>query len=259
MGWRVWLCPFLLKTADIACDKLIRLRSNRVLYGAPPPYAGTGRPRKHGAKFKLNDATTWWQPDEEQDVEDAKWGRLRLQVWHELHLKQAAKQVLSLIRVERVSPTSHTPLKPLWLIWVGLQLPVLTTIWQQYLRRFAIDHWYRFAKQRLHWTLPQLSTPEQSERWSDLMPLLTWQLWFARPHVQDAPLPWQKAATDRSPGRVANAFAQVLVVIGTPAPNPKPRGKSPGWTPGKPRSRRMRYPTVKKRFTKPKRTVQKSA
>jgi len=52
--------PFLLKTADIACDKLIRLRSNRALYGAPPPYAGTGRPRKHGAKFKLNDVTTWW-------------------------------------------------------------------------------------------------------------------------------------------------------------------------------------------------------
>ncbi|HEY9664571.1 MAG TPA: hypothetical protein V6C65_39525, partial [Allocoleopsis sp.] len=29
--------PFLLKTADLNCDKLIRLRSNRVLYGAPPP------------------------------------------------------------------------------------------------------------------------------------------------------------------------------------------------------------------------------
>ena len=45
---------------------------------------------------------------------------------------------------------------------------------RQYLRRFAIDHWYRFAKQRLHWTLPKLGTREQCERWSDLMPLLTW-------------------------------------------------------------------------------------
>jgi hypothetical protein len=35
-------------------------------------------------------------------------------------------------------------------------------VWQHYLRRFAIDHWYCFAKQRLHWILPQLSTPEQS-------------------------------------------------------------------------------------------------
>lgn len=91
------------------------------------------------------------------------------------------------------------------------------------------------------------------------MPLLTWQLWLARPEVQDSPLPWQKASTDRAPGRVAIAFAQVLAVIGSPAPQPKPRGKSPGWTPGQPRSRRIRYPTVKKRFTKPKAAAQKSA
>lgn len=110
--------PFLLKTAELACDKLIRLRSNRVLYGAPPPYTGTGRPRKHGDKFKLNEPTSGWQPDEEQSVEDDKWGPLRLQIWHDLHLRQAATQGLSLIRVERVSSSTALPLKPLWLIWV---------------------------------------------------------------------------------------------------------------------------------------------
>lgn len=251
--------PFLLKTTELSCDKLIRLRSNRVLYGAPPPYTGIGRPRKHGDKFKLNEPTSWWQPEEEQRVEDETWGQLRLQIWHGLHLKQAAKQRLSLIRVERLGSATATPLKPLWLIWVGLELPQLATIWQQYLRRFAIDHWYRFAKQRLHWTLPQLSTPEASQRWSDLMPLLTWQLWLARPDVQDSPLPWQKSSPNLSPGRTANAFAQVLVVIGTPAPAPKPRGKSPGWTPGQPRSRRIRYPTVRKRFRTPKANNKKSA
>jgi hypothetical protein len=77
--------------------------------------------------------------------------------------------------------------------------------------------------------------------------------------VQDTPLPWQKPASVLSPGRVANAFAAILVVIGSPAPKPKPRGKSPGWTPGQPRSRRIRYPTVKKRFTKPKAGAKKPA
>lgn len=250
---------FLQKTADIACDKLIRLRSNRVLYGAPPPYSGKGRPRKHGEVFKLKDSTTWWQPDEEQTVEETKWGTLHLQMWHALHFKQATTQVLSLIRVERTSPTSTTPQKPLWLLWLGIEKPPLKTLWKQYLRRFAIDHWYRFAKQRLHWTLPQLATPESSQRWSDLMPLLTWQLWLAKPEVQDTPLPWQRTSTALSPGRVANAFAAVLVVIGTPAPEPKPRGKSPGWTPGQTRSRRTRYPTVKKRFRKPKTGAKKPA
>lgn len=87
------------------------------------------------------------------------------------------------------------------------------------------------------------------------MPLLTWQLWLARPEVQDSRLPWQKSCSDLSPGRTANAFAAVLAVIGTPAPAPKPRGKSPGWTPGQPRSRRIHYPIVKKRLTKPKHTA----
>lgn len=251
--------PFVQKTADIACDKLIRLRSNRVLYGAPSTYSGTGRPRLHGDKFKLNDPTTWWQADECLEVEDSRWGVLRLQLWQSLHLRQAPKQGLSLIRVERCSSTALAPLKPLWLIWIGVERPPLPQIWQHYLRRFAIDHWYRFAKQRLHWTLPQLATPEVSQRWSDLMPLLTWQLWLARAEVQDCPLPWQKSAPHPSPGRTANAFAAVLALIGTPAPAPKPRGKSPGWMPGRTRSPRTRYPTVRKRFRKPKSEAKKPA
>jgi hypothetical protein len=220
---------------------------------------GIGRPRKHGDKFKLNDATTWWKPDAALEVEDAKWGVLRLQMWHSLHLRQAVEQVLSLIRVERLTSSAATPLKPLWLIWVGLERPLLPRIWQQYLRRFAIDHWYRFAKQRLHWTLPQFATPEASQRWSDLMPLLTWQLWLAHAEVKDSPLPWQKSSANLSPGRTANAFTAVLAVIGTPAPALKPREKSPGWPPGRPRSRRIRYPTVIKRFRKPKAGAKTSA
>jgi hypothetical protein len=46
---------FVNQTADIAADKLLRLRSNRGLYGAPNAYTGIGRPRIHGDKFKLND------------------------------------------------------------------------------------------------------------------------------------------------------------------------------------------------------------
>ncbi|MEH1849296.1 MAG: hypothetical protein V7L25_31085 [Nostoc sp.] len=63
--------------------------------------------------------------------------------------------------------------------------------------------------------------------------------------------PRQKPAQNLSPGRVANCFATVLTRIGTPATTPKPRGKSPGWTPGRPRQQRTRYPVVKKGFTKP--------
>ena len=110
---------------------------------------------------------------------------------------------------------------------MGARTLPLATVWFQYLRRFGVDHWYRFAKQRLHWTLPNLRTPEQSERWSDLMPLMSWQLWFAKAIVVETRLPWQSAAINLTPGRVAQSMFSVLVEIGTPAQTPKPRGKSP--------------------------------
>ena len=66
--------------------------------------------------------------------------------------------------------------------WLGLENELY--LWKQSGSNIydakRVDHWYRFAKQRLHWTLPNLRTPEQSERWSDLMPLMSWQLWLAR-------------------------------------------------------------------------------
>ena len=62
------------------------------------------------------------------------------------------------------------------------------SLWELYLRRFAIEHWNRFMKQRLHWTLPKLGTTEKGQRWSDLMPLLTWQLWLGREIIEDNPL-----------------------------------------------------------------------
>jgi hypothetical protein len=46
----------------------------------------------------------------------------------------------------------------------------------------------------------------------------------------------------------------VLVEIGTPAQSPKLRGKSPGWAKGKTRTKPPRYPTVKKRVSRPKKS-----
>ena len=114
-------------------------------------------------------------------------------MWQDLHFSGSASIAMQLILVERILPEqSHSKSQPLWLVWVGQEMPPLAKIWRQYLRRFAVDHWYRFIKQRLHWTVPQLSTPCQCERWSDLMPILTWELWLARDLVAQHHLPWQK-------------------------------------------------------------------
>ena len=91
------------------------------------------------------------------------------------------------------------------------------------------------------------------------MPLMTWELWLARDIVTDNPLPWQKSQGNLTPGRVAQAMGGVFAVIGTPTRPPKPRGKSPGWEPGKPRQRRICYPIVKKTTPKPRKYRAKSA
>ena len=111
-----------------------------------------------------------------------------------------------------------------------------------------IEHWYRFLKQSLHWTLPQLSTPEQSELWSTLLVVASWELWLARGATPDAPRPWQKpqAPEKMTPGRVHQGLGAVLAGLGTPADAPKPRGKSPGWPAGRVRTKRKRCAVIKK-------------
>ena len=78
------------------------------------------------------------------------------------------------------------------------------------------------------------------------MPMMTWELWLAREMMVDNPLPWQKPQVNLTPGRVAQGFGTVIAMIGTPASAPKPRGKSPGWQKGKIRTKKLRYPLIKK-------------
>jgi hypothetical protein len=252
--------PFVLKTANIAVDILVRLRSNLCLWGEPGAYSGKGCPKKHGDKFKLNEPKTWGEAASVFEVDDPKLKRIRVSLWKNLHFRKAATRPMSMIRVERIDEQGNQRVsKPLWLAWVGEEMPPIEEVWRLYLRRFTIDHWYRFLKQRLHWTVPKLSTPKQCERWSDLMPLMTWELWLARDLVADNPLPWQKSSDKMTPGRVAQAMGSIFAVIGTPAQPPKPRGKSPGWKTDQPRKRRIRYPIVKKTTTKPRKEQSESA
>jgi len=248
---------FVNQTAAIACDLLLRLASNRCVYGVPPAYQGRGAPAKHGHKMKLNDPQTWSDPTEIIEVEDPKLGRVQVSRWSGYHFQKSPTRPMEILRVEVVEPKQgKRRLQPMWLAWLGETMPPLETLWLQYLRRFALEHWYRFAKQRLYWTQPQFSSLAATDRWSDLIPVLSWQLWLARGDCIDSPLPWQSSQDALAPGRVAQAFASILAAIGTPAPPPKPRGKSPGRPIGTTPLPRPRYPTVKKRGSKRKKSEQ---
>jgi hypothetical protein len=244
---------FVNQTAGVEADLLLRLASNRCVYGKPGEYRGRGAPAKHGHKMKLNAPQTWSLPTQTLEVEDPKLGRVQLTCWSQYHFRKSPNRPMQILQVEVLGKgTGKRRFQPLWLAWLGKTMPPLENLWLKYLRRFALEHWYRFAKQRLYWTHPQFTSLAATETWSDLMPLLTWQLWWARAECEDRPLPWQSPQATLAPGRVAQAFAPILAAIGTPALPPKPRGKSPGRANGQKLPPRPRYPTVKKRLSKPK-------
>ena len=248
------------QTGEIPVSKLMRIRSNCCLWSKPDSYSGLGRPKKHERKFKVNDQTTWWSADGTVEIEDPKLGKLKVSRWDNLHFRSSVSHDMSLIQVQRLDDKGYAKKRrPLWLVWIGEQFLELTDIWTQYARRFGVDHWYRFAKQRLHWTLPNFSTPKQCERWSDLMPLMTWQLWLAKDLVEECHLPWQSPMKNLTPGRVAQSILTLLIKIGTPTTLPKTRGKSPGWVKGQKRRHKKRYPIAKKSYSRNKKSKKEVA
>jgi len=241
---------FLLETAEIACDLLFRVKPNRKFRRPPGAYKGRGRCPIHGEVFRLSTPGTWHAVDEEWECEDEKLGWVKIKRWDNLHFEDAPKRNITLLRVERVDArgTRRDP-KVIWLGYCGEQkLTTRDATWREYLSRYVIEHWYRFIKQSLNWTLPQLSTPEQSQLWSSLLVIASWQLWLARTDAEDHPQRWQKPQPPekRTPGRIHRGMAGVLARIGTLAKEPKPRGKSPGWPIGRVRSKRTRHAVLKK-------------
>jgi hypothetical protein len=248
---------FLQATAHVKADKVIRLRTNLCLEGPTKPYCGRGAYPKHGLKFNFKDPVTWWEPDQVLTYTDPQFGPLVVRIWQGLRFSKALDCRMSIAQVERQrAPDTRRKPRLLWFAWIGAEPP--EKWWNLYVQRYPVDHWYRFAKGRLHWTLPRVATPEQGERWSQLMPFITWELWLARQWVVDHPLSWQKPQTRLSPGRVCQSLQNILAAIGTPTRECKTRGKSPGWPKGRLRIPRQRYDLIRSERWKTIRARQKA-
>ncbi len=235
---------FLRPLRDQPCGLLVRLRRDRVLYGKPPPYNGRGRPNVHGERFAFKEPDTWTEPQQHSEFQDPQWGKVEIQYWSELHARQAHDTPFGVLRVQ-VHLDKERPPQALWLAWQGPAWPAYK-LWRCYQLRWPIESSIRWRKQQLRWTMPQFQSPEASDRWTMLVSLAQWMMYLARPVVEDNPLPWQKAQSDLTPGRVYQGLGAIFTQIGTPAGPPKTRGKSPGWPKGRPRDRPVRYPVVRK-------------
>jgi hypothetical protein len=247
------------------CQILVRLRAGRRFYGDPSlagPPAKTGRPRRHGPKMKCNDPSSWPEPSAQHVCEDAGHGTVRVRAWSDLHPKVQNHQgrggrgllpivvgTLILVEVERL-PRGERRRRPrvLWLWWHGEGEPDLDLLWRSYVRRFDLEHTFRFLKQSMGWTTPRVRHPDQADRWTWLVLAAFTQLRLARACVADQRLPWERRYDPArlTPTRVHRTVSALLVQLGTPAKPPKPCGRSPGRPKGSLSGRAKRCPALKR-------------
>jgi hypothetical protein len=237
---------------------LVRLASNRVLYGAPRPAERNpltgkrtkrGRPPVHGAKFALKSP-----PAPEQQVQVTLGGTTaQLSAWSHLHFKGLPQLEGLVVRVLFLK-ADGTPKyrRPLWLFWSGPGTLALEAIAQMYLARYGIEHFFRFAKQRLGLLCAQAPTLAACETWVWLVAFAYTQLLLARSAVTPAWRPWDpqpRAPTKRelTAGQVLNAWATFSRGLGTPAAAPRPSGKGKGRQVGDRPTPRPKCPVISKK------------
>jgi hypothetical protein len=253
--------------AEERCECLTRIRDDRVFYADPPPRPNRppetgGRPPRHGRRFKCSDEKTWGRASASLVASDPRYGTVKVKAWHGLHPRvsgrgrwadyEGAPPIVrgTVIRVDvehLPKPASGTK-KTLWLFWSGPGEPDLDRCWRAYLRRFDIEHTFRFIKNTMGWTTPSVCTPEQADRWSWLIVGALTQLRLARSLVDDLRLPWERPRDPGTltPARVRRGFRRLRAAIGTPASPPKSTTPGPGRPKGTRKPPRKRYPAVKK-------------
>jgi DDE superfamily endonuclease len=243
-GYDLARLSFLL--GDLPVQVLGRLRSDRVMGRTPPPRPpGTnGRPAKHGGAFKFKDPASWGAPDIATVTDTTRWGKAEALAFDGLHPRLTHRAAwigheddlpvlpgtVIRLNVERL-PGDASPL-PMWL-WTdrtGLSAGLIDRCWQAFLRRFDIEHTFRFLKQTLGWTTPHLRDPAAADVWTWLILAVYAQLWLARHLTQDLRRPWEKPAQPGrlTPARVRRGFRHLRQTTTRPARAPKPSRPGPG-------------------------------
>jgi hypothetical protein len=249
-GYDVTRLAWLLR--DLPVVVCARLRSNRVFYGPPPPKPPGmgGGPREHGDPVSCAREGTWTRPSATGQAQTARYGTMAVTAWDRMHPKLAKlggwaghpgkipRIEGTLIQLRPDRRPGYRELKPLWL-WAsvtGAGPAEITVLWQAFLRRFDLEHTFRFFKQSLGWTAPQVRDPAAADRWTWLIIAAYTQLRLAAALAADLRLPWQRPQEPgtMTPARVRRGFRCVRDTVPTPAAPPRPGKPGPGRPKGSP-------------------------
>ena len=127
--------------------------------------------------LKLADQQSWPDPPVTTVTETARYGTATAMAWGQLHQRLTSRAgweghdgelpvvggTLIRLRVSHL-PGNRSP-EPLWLWTTAAQLDdeTVNRSWQAFLRRFDIEHTFRFLKQVLGWTRPKLRDPAAAD------------------------------------------------------------------------------------------------
>lgn len=238
---------------------VFRVNSKRNVFSGFPVKAspsGLGRKRVYGDKMSLNKPSSHGCPDETlQFVSQNSKGEtqhIHITCWKNCLLRgsknyDARKHPISLIKVT-VTDANKKPVfkRPLWLGVAGQEREQfsLRAIYDYYLSRYDIEHFFRFGKMRL--LLDAYQTPDvtHEENWWRFSSLAYNQLYFSRDLVVRLPKPWERylpayqaanlsqfpkpataAQTQRGSGRLLKSLPQ----LATPChPRGRPVGRATG-------------------------------
>ena len=244
---------------DLPLEIAGRLRSDRVMYFPAPPRepGATGRPPRHGAALRLADPASWPAPAVTTVTETTRYGTAAAMARGRLHQRLTSRAGWenyegelpvvegTLIRLQAHHLPGCRDAEPVWL-WssrAGTSEQEANRTWQAFLRRFDIEHTFRFLKQQPGWTRPKLRDPAAADRWTWLVIACYAQLHLARDRAADIRLPWQQPCQPGrlTPARVRRGFRNIRQALPVPASAPKP--SRPG--PGRPAGSRNRQPATR--------------
>ncbi|MEU7728448.1 NF041680 family putative transposase [Streptomyces sp. NPDC040724] len=245
---------------DLPVEMVGRVRSDRVMRLPKPPrmHGVNGRPPKHGPEFRFAKPETWPEPAITTVTDTSNYGKAETQAWDRVHPRLTHRSAwldhegelplvegtLIRLKVEHLSKERDAPPVWLWSSKTNAAPDDVDRCWRAFLRRFDLEHTFRFTKQTLGWTTPKLRTPEAADRWTWILVVAHTQLRLARPLAADLRRPWETpTAPDRlTPARVRRGFRNIRAHLACPTRVPKPTGSGPGRPPGaKNKHRAPRY------------------
>ncbi len=177
-----------------------------VLAGAAAPAGRGGGHRVHGEPLRCADPATWAGPSVTAVADTPRYGPVQVTACGRMHPKLERDSAWhdhpgripviegTMIRLRASRLPRDGRRKPAWL-WASDPAAgpaEVAVLWQAYLRRFDLEHTFRFFKQVLGWTAPLLRDPAAADRWTWLVIAACTQLRLAAPLAADLRLPWQR-------------------------------------------------------------------